>query len=307
MIYYVDIDGTICHTDEMKYADARPIVSRIAYINKLYDQGHTIVYWTARGVGSGVDYYGLTESQLLQWGAKYHLLKCDKPVFDMMIDDKVQLPESFFGGRTVAVVCSSSYMQGSGYGKEIDSADIVVRVNYNALLCEKYPGDIGIKTDVIYLCGSLWREIKTKKYNWPKGADIIKVNTGLPGARDAAYTANTGVRAIIDYALKGYRVKGYGMDFYSSLNNGVIPDKAHIKWKYPIKVKESEVYMEGYKRNGGMVFIGHVGGLRDIKLLVSYSKQYPISVDEHMKKIIERNTVILDHKETIKTNQCLTQ
>jgi hypothetical protein len=302
MIYYIDIDGTICHTDDMKYEDARPVMSRINYINKLYDQGHTIVYWTARGSGSGIDHYNLTESQLNEWGAKYHYLRCDKPVFDKMVDDKSQLPESFFGGKTVAVVCSAAYMQGSGYGKEIDSADIVVRINYNALLCDRYPGDIGRKTDVVYMCGSLYRENKHKKHNWPQGADIIRVNTGIPGARDGSYTANTGVRAMIDYALKGYRVKGYGMDFYSSINNGIIPDKAHVKWKYPIKVREAEVYLEGYKRNGGHVFIGHVGGVRDIKLLLNYAKQYPIAVDEHMKKIIERNTFIQKSTETIKTD-----
>ena len=301
MIYCIDIDGTICHTDEEKYGQARPVMSRINYVNNLFDHGHTIVYWTSRGVGSGNDLYNMTEKQLKNWGAKYHLLKCDKVVYDKMIDDRAVLPETFFGGRTVAVVCSAPYMEGSGYGKEIDRSDIVVRVNFNSRLCDKYPDDIGIKTDVVYLCGGLWRENMHKKYNWPKGADIIKVNVGIPGFRDASYTANTGIRAMIDYALKGYQVKGYGMDFYSSLNNGIIPDKNHVKWKYPIKVKENQVYMPGYKGNGGYVYVGHVGGVRDIKLLLTYAKQYPIAVDKHMKAIIDRNVYVQESSQTIKT------
>ena len=56
MRYVVDIDGTICtpgKTEETRYTEALPIQSRIDKINRLYDEGHTIVYLTARGmVGS---------------------------------------------------------------------------------------------------------------------------------------------------------------------------------------------------------------------------------------------------------------
>ena len=54
MRYVVDIDGTICTpgpTEEMRYEQALPIQDRIDKINKLYDEGHTIVYLTARGMG----------------------------------------------------------------------------------------------------------------------------------------------------------------------------------------------------------------------------------------------------------------
>ena len=53
MRYVVDIDGTICTpgpTEEMRYEQAMPIQDRIDKINKLYDEGHTIVYLTARGM-----------------------------------------------------------------------------------------------------------------------------------------------------------------------------------------------------------------------------------------------------------------
>ena len=54
MRYVVDIDGTICYPgpdDEKRYTHATPRWDRIQVINKLYDEGHTIVYLTARGMG----------------------------------------------------------------------------------------------------------------------------------------------------------------------------------------------------------------------------------------------------------------
>ena len=54
MRYVVDIDGTICTpglTEGMRYEQALPIQSRIDKINKLYDEGHIIIYLTARGMG----------------------------------------------------------------------------------------------------------------------------------------------------------------------------------------------------------------------------------------------------------------
>ena len=52
--YVIDIDGTICTKNcELKgsdYSDSKPIYSRIDKINKLYDEGHKIIYLTARGM-----------------------------------------------------------------------------------------------------------------------------------------------------------------------------------------------------------------------------------------------------------------
>ena len=50
----VDIDETICVTpDSRDYTKSVQMKDRIEKINKLYDEGNTIVYWTARGTGSG--------------------------------------------------------------------------------------------------------------------------------------------------------------------------------------------------------------------------------------------------------------
>jgi hypothetical protein len=89
MIIYIDIDDTICTLQEpMNYQSARPIPLAIQRVNDLYDSGHTIVFWTARGTLSGIDWRELTESQLNDWGIKYHELKLGKPAYDIFIDDK---------------------------------------------------------------------------------------------------------------------------------------------------------------------------------------------------------------------------
>lgn len=67
MIYCVDIDGTICRTVGANYAYAHPFYSRISEINALFDKGHEILYFTARGSGTGIDHTELTRSQLERW------------------------------------------------------------------------------------------------------------------------------------------------------------------------------------------------------------------------------------------------
>ena len=63
----------------------------IAKINKLYEDGNEITYWTARGSFGGIDYYSLTKQQLDHWGAKYHELSvAEKPLYDLVIDDKAK-------------------------------------------------------------------------------------------------------------------------------------------------------------------------------------------------------------------------
>ena len=94
---FVDIDETICihpetNKDTIKgarnYENAVPVETNIAKINKLYDDGNIIVYWTARGSRTGIDWYDLTKKQLEKWGAKHHELRCDKPFYDIFIEDR---------------------------------------------------------------------------------------------------------------------------------------------------------------------------------------------------------------------------
>lgn len=105
MKYVVDIDGTICDKDEGKdYASSVPKKDRIQVINKLYDEGHYIVYLTARGMGrydnnaklAEADLRYITELQLKEWGCKYHKLFMGKPAGDVYIDDKGINANDFF-------------------------------------------------------------------------------------------------------------------------------------------------------------------------------------------------------------------
>lgn len=93
VIYMVDIDGTICITPTSdkgspEYTKSVPIQKRIDYFNRLYDQGHTINYWTARGSSSGIDWSDFTKKQLESWGVKSHSVSVGKPSYDIWVDDK---------------------------------------------------------------------------------------------------------------------------------------------------------------------------------------------------------------------------
>ena len=94
MKIFVDIDETICFydgVDRLGYKNAIPNEKNIAKINKLYDEGHEITYWTARGSYSGIDYLELTANQLDKWGCQYHELSVgEKPNYDLLICDKTK-------------------------------------------------------------------------------------------------------------------------------------------------------------------------------------------------------------------------
>ncbi len=97
VIIYVDIDETICNTPEDRnYMTSSPIIKNIKKINSLYDNGDKIIYWTARGTGSGLDWYAATVKQLNDWGAKYHEVKVGKPMYDLFICDKAISSQRYF-------------------------------------------------------------------------------------------------------------------------------------------------------------------------------------------------------------------
>lgn len=100
MIYIVDIDDTICHMtdrDTLDYSKNTPYTNRITHFNNLYQQGHEIHYWTARGSVTGIDWYDITEKQLKEWGVEYTSLRVgDKPNYDYWIDDKAINADNYF-------------------------------------------------------------------------------------------------------------------------------------------------------------------------------------------------------------------
>lgn len=89
MKIYIDIDNTIFITNSTNYSEAIPNYNLIEIANELYNSGnHIIVYWTARGTKTKIDYYDLTKSQLDKAGVLYHELLMGKPDYDLLIDDK---------------------------------------------------------------------------------------------------------------------------------------------------------------------------------------------------------------------------
>ena len=108
--YCVDIDGTICSpTVGRDYHKAEPWKDRIKVLNKLYDEGNYIIYFTARAMGRFADLphsvasinakevlFELTKQQLEEWGVKYNELIMGKPHADYFIDDKGVKDEDFF-------------------------------------------------------------------------------------------------------------------------------------------------------------------------------------------------------------------
>lgn len=105
MIYVFDIDGTICtKVSDGDYSNAEPFRDRIEIVNKLYDEGNTIIFQTARGMGrSGNsqayawEFFGdRTSKQLKSWGIKFHSLFMGKPAGDIYVDDKGIRDNDFF-------------------------------------------------------------------------------------------------------------------------------------------------------------------------------------------------------------------
>ncbi len=84
-VFLIDIDGTICddikNEDSHLYPTANHFPSALQIINKWYDEGHVITFFTAR---EGKD-REVTETWLKEHGFRYHGLVMDKP----RIKDKV--------------------------------------------------------------------------------------------------------------------------------------------------------------------------------------------------------------------------
>ena len=99
MRYFVDIDGTICTNTDGKYEEAVPFPSNIKKVNDLYDAGNEIIYWTARGSVTGIDWTELTTKQLKEWGVKHTELRMWKPHYDLFICDKAINSEDYFNDK----------------------------------------------------------------------------------------------------------------------------------------------------------------------------------------------------------------
>ena len=84
--YLVDIDNTICLTNDADYKNCIPLYNRIIKLNDLYELGHEIHYWTSRCEKRNPGLNEITIRQLNWWGVKYDSLSVGKPYYDVMFD-----------------------------------------------------------------------------------------------------------------------------------------------------------------------------------------------------------------------------
>lgn len=98
-----DLDDVLCERESGleylgvdKYDYCVPIQKNIDIVNSLYDDGHKIIIYTARGMtvfsGNVSDIYSnlydKTFNHLNKWGIKFHQLVMGKISYDVLIDDK---------------------------------------------------------------------------------------------------------------------------------------------------------------------------------------------------------------------------
>ena len=78
-VFLIDIDGTICddikNEDSHLYPHANHFPNALNIINKWYDEGNVITFFTARESKDRE----VTENWLSEKGFKYHTLVMDKP------------------------------------------------------------------------------------------------------------------------------------------------------------------------------------------------------------------------------------
>ena len=96
MNYCFDVDGTICTNTNGDYEKAQPLTKRIKIVNDLFNEGHQIIIFTARGSTTKFDWTHITKQQLKDWGVNYHKLIFGKPEADVFIDDKAISDKLFF-------------------------------------------------------------------------------------------------------------------------------------------------------------------------------------------------------------------
>mgnify|MGYP003333942694 FL=1 len=109
-IYAFDLDETLCYRPEnvehlgpLKYGTCLPYDDMIDRVNKLYDEGNTILIYTARGMAQFNgdvhriynELYNVTKESLKKWNIKHHSLIMGKPHYDFLIDDKALSIEDF--------------------------------------------------------------------------------------------------------------------------------------------------------------------------------------------------------------------
>lgn len=87
--FSVDIDGVVAQlSPNNDYNLSQPNWPVIEAVNRMYEQGHRIVLFTARGSKTGIDWSAVTKQQIEKWGVKHHELRLGKVTADFYVDDR---------------------------------------------------------------------------------------------------------------------------------------------------------------------------------------------------------------------------
>jgi capsule biosynthesis phosphatase len=101
----VDIDNTICTTENGDYENSKPVKSIIRKLNQLYDKSWYIILFTSRNMRTHTNNIGrinaLTLPLLIKWlekhGVQYHEIHVGKPWAQngFYVDDRAIRPKEF--------------------------------------------------------------------------------------------------------------------------------------------------------------------------------------------------------------------
>lgn len=121
MNIFIDLDNTLCSTNNSDYENSKPMIERINKVNKLKEEGNIITIWTARGSKSGLDHTELTKRQLNEWNINYDKLILGKPSYDLYIDDKSVNVDEYWKVPKMNEISKKkeSEIVEKGWGKEI--------------------------------------------------------------------------------------------------------------------------------------------------------------------------------------------
>ncbi len=212
-VYVFDIDGTLVTQDGSNYHTAKPLKEPIAKLNKLYEEGHTIILMTARGQSSGIDHTEFTKKQMRDFGIKHHsLIMNKKPAADFYIDDKALNVFDWLRGKedlnaTLKYPISEAvdrYTICKLKHERIDGEDLSEQLAVLKNEIEKYPG-IDSFVDRLY---------KINGECWDMESDIRKGKEGKLGLEEVGRrTLTLRDKNKIRVGIKNEIVKKYGEGF----------------------------------------------------------------------------------------------
>ncbi len=213
----VDVDDTISTHRNRDYENAIPHTKIIKKLNKMYDSGWKIVYFTARGqvsCNSDLELINQLRRPVLEaWmekhGVKYHDLLFGKPIGVYYIDDKAMRPDEFMeleyevlkggSGGSVEKVgdriikkAKNAKEQARWYGSARSLCHVpAVNTYYGDTLDMEYIdgkslNDVCNKSHLDHLVDLLTRfsDIKVPNSNWQTMVDRVKDHMSLNAVRN---------------------------------------------------------------------------------------------------------------------------